>query len=181
MFGNLLKISGHDQKCSQWFTGVEKFRSWFLRSPQKDPSKLLRAGNDGKVEWNTTHRILPVAILAFDWLHFSSRHGIKYNTIHCNTIPCNTICTLQYNTIAMQCNTISDYNTTQLRAKEYNTKTYSCKYNDPQYLGIWYPGAPLTYFNDWGGSKCLFGPPESNIFLFFAGAVTLIFKPFRIV
>ena len=53
-----------------------------------DPSKLLRARNDGKVEWNTTRCILPVAyyplhtaeyatvILASDWLYFS-RHGIK--------------------------------------------------------------------------------------------------------
>ena len=26
-----------------------------------DPSKLLHISNDGKVEWNTTHCILPVA------------------------------------------------------------------------------------------------------------------------
>ena len=52
-----------------------------------DPSKLLRACNDGKVEWNTTRCILPLytaeyatVILASDWLYFS-RHGIKYNTL----------------------------------------------------------------------------------------------------
>ena len=32
-----------------------------LRSPQMDPSKLLRASNDVMVEWNTTRCILPVA------------------------------------------------------------------------------------------------------------------------
>ena len=31
----------------------ERFRSSLLRSPQMDPGKLLRARNDGKVEWNT--------------------------------------------------------------------------------------------------------------------------------
>ena len=31
-------------------------RSWLLRSPQMDPSKLLRASNDGKVEWNSAAR-----------------------------------------------------------------------------------------------------------------------------
>ena len=53
-----------------------------------DPSKLLRTSHDTKVEWNTTHCILPIAyyplhtteyttvILASDWLYFS-RHGIK--------------------------------------------------------------------------------------------------------
>ena len=50
-----------------------------------DRSKLLRASNDGKVEWNATRCILPVAyrrieyatvILASDWLYFS-RHGIN--------------------------------------------------------------------------------------------------------
>ena len=52
-----------------------------------DPNKLLRASNDGKVEWNT-RCILPFAyyplhtaeyvtvILASDWLYFS-RHGIN--------------------------------------------------------------------------------------------------------
>ena len=56
-----------------------------------DPSKMLRARNNGKVEWNTTRCILPVAhyplhtaeyatvILASDWLYFS-RHGIKNGT-----------------------------------------------------------------------------------------------------
>ena len=55
-----------------------------------DPSKLLHARNDGKVEWNTTRCILPVAsyplhtaeyatvILASDRLYFS-RHGINTN------------------------------------------------------------------------------------------------------
>ena len=49
-----------------------------------DPSKLLRARNDGKVEWNTT-RCIPLhtaeyatVILASDWLYFS-RHGININ------------------------------------------------------------------------------------------------------
>ena len=37
--------------------GVERFWSTLLRSPQMDTSKLLRARNDGKVEWN----VLPVA------------------------------------------------------------------------------------------------------------------------
>ena len=47
-----------------------------------DPSKLLRARNDGKVEWNTTHCILLVALPicnsnpGSDWLYFS-RHGIN--------------------------------------------------------------------------------------------------------
>ena len=38
-----------------------------------DPRKLLRARNDGKVEWNTTRCIL---ILVSDWLYFS-KHGIN--------------------------------------------------------------------------------------------------------
>ena len=75
-----------------------------------DPSKMLRARNDGKVEWNITRCILPVAyypwhtaeyatvILASDWLYFS-RHGIKYSTIQYDVI--------QYNTYdAIQCNVI---------------------------------------------------------------------------
>ena len=67
-----------------------------------DPTKLLRASTNGKVEWNTTRCVLPVAyyplhitrcilpvacyplhiaeyatvILASDWLYFS-RHGIN--------------------------------------------------------------------------------------------------------
>ena len=61
VFGNLRKISGGDRKCSLWFAGAEEFRSWLLRSPQMVPSKLLRASNDGKVEWNTTCCILLVA------------------------------------------------------------------------------------------------------------------------
>ena len=64
------------------FVGVEELRSWLLRSSQMDPSKLLRASNDGKVEWNTTRCILPAeyatVILASDWLYFS-RHGINTN------------------------------------------------------------------------------------------------------
>ena len=55
VFGNLRKISGRDRKCSYWFAGVEEFRSWLLRSPQMDLSKLLRASNDGKIEWNTSY------------------------------------------------------------------------------------------------------------------------------
>ena len=54
VFGNHRKISDRDRRCSYWFAGVEKFR----RSPQKDASKLLRASNDGKEEWNTTRCIL---------------------------------------------------------------------------------------------------------------------------
>ena len=54
-------ISGRDRKCSEWFAGVKEFRSWLLRSPQMDPSRLLRARNDGKGEWNTARCILPVA------------------------------------------------------------------------------------------------------------------------
>ena len=50
-----------------------------------EPSKLLRASNDGKVEWSTATRcILPVhtaeyttVILASYWLYFPG-HGIKY-------------------------------------------------------------------------------------------------------
>ena len=48
-----------------------------------DPSKLLRASNDGKVEWNTTITYYPLhsaesatVILASDWLYFS-RYGIN--------------------------------------------------------------------------------------------------------
>ena len=48
-----------------------------------DPSKLLRARHDGKVEWNTTVAYYQLhtaeyatVILASDWLYFS-RHGIK--------------------------------------------------------------------------------------------------------
>ena len=51
-----LTISGCDRKCSKWFAGFERFR----RNSQMDHSKLLRARNDGKVEWNTTRCILPV-------------------------------------------------------------------------------------------------------------------------
>ena len=58
VFGNLREISGRDRKCLQWFVGVEEFRSWLLRSPQMDPSKLLRTSNDWKLEWNTTRCIL---------------------------------------------------------------------------------------------------------------------------
>ena len=50
-----------------------------MRSPQKDPSKLLRASNDGKVQWNTSSSIsaeYATAILASDWLYFS-RHEIN--------------------------------------------------------------------------------------------------------
>ena len=61
MFGNVRKISGRYRKCSLWFVGVEELRSWLSRSPQMDPSKLLRSSNDGKVEWNTTCCTLPVA------------------------------------------------------------------------------------------------------------------------
>ena len=57
---SLETILGCDRKCSQRFAGVERFRSLLLRSPQMDPSKLLRARNDRKVEWNTTRCILPV-------------------------------------------------------------------------------------------------------------------------
>ena len=77
-----------------------------------DPSKMLRARNDGKVEWNIARCILPVAyypwhtaeyatvILASDWLYFS-RHGIKYSTIQYD-VP-----VIQYNTYdAIQCNVI---------------------------------------------------------------------------
>ena len=58
-----------------------------LGSPQKDPSKLLRTSNDGKVAW----KLLPVvyyplrtaeyvtAILVSDWLYFS-RHGVNIHT-----------------------------------------------------------------------------------------------------
>ena len=34
VFENRQKISGRERKCSQRFAGIEKFRSWFLRSPQ---------------------------------------------------------------------------------------------------------------------------------------------------
>ena len=54
VFGNLRKIPGRVRKCSSWLAGVEEFRFWLLRSPQMDPIKLLRASNDGKVEWNIT-------------------------------------------------------------------------------------------------------------------------------
>ena len=57
IFGNHRKISDRHRKCLYLIAGVEKFRSWFLRSHQKDPSKLLRASNDGKEEWNTTRCI----------------------------------------------------------------------------------------------------------------------------
>ena len=50
-------------KSSEIFGSVrESSGFWFLRSLQKDPSyKLLRASNDGKVEWNTIRCILPIA------------------------------------------------------------------------------------------------------------------------
>ena len=71
-FLNYRKIFGNLRKCSEIFGNdfrmwSEMFvmvrRSWklSLRSPQMDPSKMLRARNNGKVEWNTTRCILPVA------------------------------------------------------------------------------------------------------------------------
>ena len=58
IFGNrLLKCSEIIGKFVDVIVPVRK-RSQelkILRSPQKDPSKmLLRASNDGKIEWNTT-------------------------------------------------------------------------------------------------------------------------------
>ena len=48
--------------------GVEEFRSWLLRSPQMDPSKQLRASNDGKVEWNTKYtRCIPQKMQRLSW------------------------------------------------------------------------------------------------------------------
>ena len=61
---DFLKFSENLPKSSETISGcegVEEFRSWLLRSPQMDHSKLLLASNDGKVEWNTTRCILPVA------------------------------------------------------------------------------------------------------------------------
>ena len=60
IFGSVRKSSENFRTWSEMFVGVEEFRSRLLRSPQMDPSKLLRASNDGKVEWNTTRCILPV-------------------------------------------------------------------------------------------------------------------------
>ena len=49
-----------------------------------DPNKLLRARNEGKVEWNTTYTIAyyplhtaeyETVIMSSDWLYFS-RYGI---------------------------------------------------------------------------------------------------------
>ena len=42
-----------------WYTrdGSQELKSFgagFWRSPQRYPSKVLRASNDGKVEWDTT-------------------------------------------------------------------------------------------------------------------------------
>ena len=89
VFGNLRKISGRDRKCLKWFAGVEEFRSWLLRSPQMDPGRLFRASNDGKVEWNTTRCILPVAYRRICngnpgfWLavFFKAWNEIQYSTV----------------------------------------------------------------------------------------------------
>ena len=50
-----------------------------------DTCKLLRAMNDGKVEWSNTVAYYPLhtaeyatVILASDWLYFS-RHGINHD------------------------------------------------------------------------------------------------------
>ena len=56
---------------------VMRFENWLLRGPQMDPSKLLRASNDGKVGWNTAE--YATVILASDWLYFLG-YGIKCNT-----------------------------------------------------------------------------------------------------
>ena len=50
-----------------------------------DTSKLLRARNDGKVEWNTAEYAM--VILASDWLYFS-RHGIKQGINTIDFIAC---------------------------------------------------------------------------------------------
>ena len=107
VFGSVRKSSemivGCDRKCSWWFAGVERFWRSLFGSPQMDPSKLLRARNDGKVEWNTTRCILPVAyrricngnpglwlaVFFKTWdkkqnyttLHYTTLQYIIYNTI----------------------------------------------------------------------------------------------------
>ena len=61
-----------------------------------DPSKLLRASNDGKVSRVEYYYPLHTAeyatvILASDWLYFS-RYGIKYNTYWlCNAFEWDTV------------------------------------------------------------------------------------------
>ena len=45
---------------------------------ERTPALLLRASNDGKVEWNTTAEYA-TAFLSFDWLKFLWR-GIRSNT-----------------------------------------------------------------------------------------------------
>ena len=59
IFGKFSGVIGIVRNGSQEL--IEEFRSWLLRCAQMDPSKLLRASNDGKVEWNTARCILPVA------------------------------------------------------------------------------------------------------------------------
>ena len=53
-----------------------------------DSSKLLRARNDRKVEWNLPIAYYPLhtaeyatVIMASDWLYFS-RHGINYSIVY---------------------------------------------------------------------------------------------------
>ena len=58
IFGRSSEIFGNDfWMLSEMFVMVRRS----LGSPQMDPSKPLRARNDGKVEWNTPRYILPVA------------------------------------------------------------------------------------------------------------------------
>ena len=69
-FYDFLNFSENLRKSSEVFQNLRKifrtwleieYRSWLLRSPQMDPSKLLRTSDDGKVEWNAIRCILPVA------------------------------------------------------------------------------------------------------------------------
>ena len=62
---NLRKSSENFRMWSEMFVMVR--RSWkvpelvFKKSIKRTPSKLLRASSYGKVEWNTTRCILPIA------------------------------------------------------------------------------------------------------------------------
>ena len=53
-----------------------------------DPSKLLRASNDGIVKWNTTHCILPTA---YRRVFFKVWDKVQYSTVEYSKVQCSKL------------------------------------------------------------------------------------------
>ena len=91
-----------------------------------DPSKLLRARNDGKVEWNTTRCILPVAYRRICngnpglWLavFFKAWDKKQYNTLQYNTLQNHTV---KYNTDTTVKYSSEHYSTIQYSSMQHKT------------------------------------------------------------